>query len=240
MSASKVMLSLLAALTALSLTACSGTGSTTGTPSTTQPAAATQAKKGPSIKESLPAMKTAVVDLRKALSANDAAKAKTHATAVDDAWAKFEDEVKAKDQALYANIETQLGAVKAGAKADKFDPAPIKKAVGELDTLLYKLDPALAAEGIKSGAIEMAKEITALKDALAKQDAAKVVAATDKVYGVWYVFEHDAKAKDAEMYTKIEEPLNAMRSGVKQAPLDFKTLTDLTAKLEGLVATLTK
>lgn len=210
MSTSKVALSLLAALTALSLTACSGAAPSSSGTKTNQPAAAAETKKGTSIKEGLPGMKKEIVDLRKALSANDAAKAKAAVDEVHEAWEKFEDEVKAKDQTLYANIETQLGALKAGAKAEKFDAAPLKKAVGELDTLLYKLDPALAAEGIKSGAALMAKEIAGLKDALAKNDGARIAEAANKVYEVWYVFGHDVKAMDADTYTKVEEPLNAI------------------------------
>jgi iron uptake system EfeUOB component EfeO/EfeM len=240
MSNSKIALSLIAAATTLSLAACSG--STTSNPSPTAqttPAAAEQ-KGGETIEQGLPKMTKLVVDLRLALNDNDAAKAKTGFTAVHDAWEKFEDAVKAKDQALYGNIETQLGVLKSGTKADKLDVATLKKAAGELDLLLFTLDPAAGAQRIKAGATDMAKEITALKDALAKNDAAKVKAQAEKVHDVWWVFEHDVKAKDKDVYAKVEEPLGAIRAGAKQSPLDSKTLTDLTGKLEALVTPLTK
>jgi uncharacterized protein (DUF2147 family) len=240
MSVSKLSLTALALVTALSLTACAGATKTGETKTTETKTAATTEQKTISIKQGLPGMKSAVVELRRALGSSDAAKAKAAFGEVHEAWEKFEDEVKAKDKTLYTNIETQLGVLKSGTQADKFDVTPLKKAVSELDALLYKVDPETAAAAIKSGAAEMIKEIAVLKEALAKSDAAKAQAQADKVFGVWWVFEHDVKAKDADLYEQVEEPLKAIQAGTKQSPLDTKTLNDLTAKLETLVNTLTK
>jgi iron uptake system EfeUOB component EfeO/EfeM len=232
--------SALAVLTALSLTACGGAKTTTETKPTAAAAKpAEEAKKG-TIKETLPLMKKEVVELRKALKENDAAKTKTAANEVHELWEKFEDEVKAKDATLYNQIEAPLGAITAGAKAEKLDATALKKAVGELDTLLYKLDPALGAEGIKAGAAEMTTAIKALKDALAKGDAKVAEEQINKADAAWYVFEHDVKAKNADLYEKLEEPLKAIQAGVKQSPLDAKTLTTLADQLQGFVDQLTK
>jgi iron uptake system EfeUOB component EfeO/EfeM len=235
MSSSKIALSLIAAATALSLAACSGS-----TGSNTPPTTAAAAPAAESIEQGLPKMTKLIVDLRMALNANDAAKAKASFTAAHDAWAKFEDNVKAKDQKLYGDIEMQLGVLKSGTQADKLDVTTLKKAAGELDVLLYTLDPSAGAQRIKAGAADMAKAITALKDALAKNDAAAVKAQAEKVHDVWWIFEHDVKAKDKDVYGKVEEPLGAIQAGAKQSPLDAKTLTDLTGKLEALVTPLTK
>lgn len=240
MNKTKLTLTALAVLSAVALTACGGTKSAPATKSTTEATkSAAETKKG-SIKESLPTMKQEIVELRLALKANDAAKTKSLANEVHEAWEAFEDEVKAKDSAIYNDIETQLGIITAGAKAEKFDGAPIKKAVGSLDTLLYKLDPALGAEGIKKGADEMTTAITALKDAITKGDAKKAEEHINKADASWYVFEHDVKAKNADLYAKLEEPLKAIQAGVKQSPLDTKTLTDLAGQLQSFVDQLTK
>jgi hypothetical protein len=241
MNNAKLVLAALATVTALSLTACSGakTGApeTKPTPEAAKPAVETKKE---TVKTGLPAMKKAIVDLRLALKANDETKAKTLGVSVDDAWAKFEDDAKAKDATLYGEIETQLGIIKAGAKADKFDAASMKKAVGALDTLLFKLDSALAAESIKSGAAQMTTAITALKDAIAKGDAKKAEEQINKADAAWYVFEHDVKAKNADLYAKLEEPLKAIQAGVKQSPFDAKTLTNLSVSLQGFVDQLTR
>lgn len=240
MNKAKLTLTALAVMTALALTACGGTKTTPEAKSTTEAAKpAAETKKG-SIKESLPTMKKEIVELRLALKANDAAKTKSLANEVHEAWESFEDEVKAKDSALYNDIETQLGVITAGAKAEKFDGAPIKKAVGALDTLLYKLDPSLGAEGIKKGAAEMTTAITALKDAITKGDAKKAEEQINKADASWYIFEHDVKAKNADLYAKLEEPLKAIQAGVKQSPLDTKTLTTLADQLQSFVDQLTK
>lgn len=50
-------------------------------------------------------MRTVLADVKAAVDANDAAKTKTQADSLEEAWAKFEDAVKAKDKTAYSNIE---------------------------------------------------------------------------------------------------------------------------------------
>jgi iron uptake system EfeUOB component EfeO/EfeM len=84
-------------------------------------------------------MRTVLADVKKAVDANDAEKVKTQAVALEDAWAKFEDAVKAKDKAIYDQIEEPLQAVEGGAKVSPLDQKVLTTQIQALDGLLAPL-----------------------------------------------------------------------------------------------------
>lgn len=107
---------------AVALTGCGGR------PSTNDP-----------IKSGAQAMRSQLAELQKALEAGDQAKAKTGAEKLEEAWAKFEDGVKAKDKALYGQIEDPLHAIEAGVKVSPLDAKTLGEQVKVLDGLLAGL-----------------------------------------------------------------------------------------------------
>lgn len=128
---SKVLLVAGILLSTLLLTACSSTaGGSKSAPAQPQSDA---------IKTGAQAMRTELAGLQKAIEAGDAAKAKAGADALEAAWQKFEDDVKAKDKTTYGNIEDPLGAIEAGVKATPLDKATLADQVKKLDALLADL-----------------------------------------------------------------------------------------------------
>jgi iron uptake system EfeUOB component EfeO/EfeM len=92
------------------------------------------------------------------------------------------------------------------------------------------------ADGTKS----MLKELGDLKADIAKGDAAQAKSHFDEAHEAWETFEDDVKAKDKDLYGKIEEQLDVLKAGTKAATLDQKVLSDAVAKLEPLLTPLTK
>lgn len=108
--------------------------------------------------------------------------------------------------------------------------------------LALALTACSAASGteIKSGAQKMQAILTDVKSAVEAKDAAKATTEAEEMHEAWEKFEDAVKAKDKDLYEKIEEPLGAIRAGVKVSPLDQKVLTEQIAKLDGLLAGLVK
>lgn len=102
------------------------------------PAAATAAK-ADTIKPGAQKMRSTIADLQKAVTAGDATKAKALTEALESAWEAFEDDVKAKDKALYGKIEDPLHAIQAGVKASSLDQKLLGDQIKELDGLLAEL-----------------------------------------------------------------------------------------------------
>ena len=84
-------------------------------------------------------MRAALAEVKQPVAAGDQATAQTKAAAVEDAWAKFEDALKAKDKDMYTNIEEPLGVIGAGTKRAQMDQKAITDAIGVLDGLLASL-----------------------------------------------------------------------------------------------------
>ena len=91
------------------------------------------------IKSGASTMRSQLAELQKALEAGDQAKAKTGAEKLEEAWAKFEDGVKAQDKALYGQIEDPLHAIEAGVKVSPLDAKTLGEQVKVLDGLLAGL-----------------------------------------------------------------------------------------------------
>lgn len=85
-------------------------------------------------------MKTVLTDVQKAVDAGDAAKAKTEAANLEEAWAKFEDNVKDKSKELYEKAETPLHVIEAGAGVDPLDKEVLTKSVNELNQVLDEIN----------------------------------------------------------------------------------------------------
>jgi hypothetical protein len=129
---SKRLLATAAIISLFALTGCSS--SSTGTPPNTS-----STQQGDTIKPGAANMLKALGDLKVALTANDAAKAKTATEGVEAAWAKFEEAVKAKDQAIYAQVEEPLGNLQAGTKESKLDTTLLKEQLTKLESVLTQL-----------------------------------------------------------------------------------------------------
>jgi len=92
-----------------------------------------------SIQAGAQAMRQALAGVQKAVEAADVNQAKAGGDALEAAWAKFEDAVKAKDKALYGQIEEPLGAIEAGVKATPMDLTTLAGQIRKLDGLLAPL-----------------------------------------------------------------------------------------------------
>ena len=62
-------------------------------------------------------MKDVLVDIKAAVDSGDSLKAQTGADQLEEAWSKFEDNVKDKSADLYEKTETPLHAIEAGVKS---------------------------------------------------------------------------------------------------------------------------
>lgn len=92
------------------------------------------------ISDGVSSMKAVLTEVQTAVDAGDAAKAKTEAANLEDAWAKFEDEVKVKSEDLYEKAETPLHAIEAGAEVDPLDKDVLTKSVNELNQVLDEIN----------------------------------------------------------------------------------------------------
>ena len=84
-------------------------------------------------------MKVTLAEVKKAVEAGDQATAKAKADALEEDWGKFEDAVKAKDKAMYADIEDPLAVIGAGTKKAQMDQKAILDGIAKLDGLLDSL-----------------------------------------------------------------------------------------------------
>lgn len=132
---SKHVLIAFAILSAFALTACGGAAKTAAQPAATATAASAQ----PSLATGVSAMRQVLAETQKAITAGDAAKAQLEAKEIDEAWEKFEDDVKAKNKDLYGKIEEQLQLIQAATKATPMDSKAATDAGTKLGALLDDL-----------------------------------------------------------------------------------------------------
>jgi iron uptake system EfeUOB component EfeO/EfeM len=193
-------------------------------------------------------MRTQMADLRSAIDAGDTAKAQKAAKQLDDAWDKFEDKVKAKDKDLYDRIEDPLHAVIAGVKGTPLDKKSLTEQLDKLDGLLDEATGKKGAGGggtdvkkidMSTGVAAMRFHLLSLKSALQADDTAKAQQYARAMDEVWDKFEADVKKQDKNAYSKAEDAIHALMSGVKQTPLDKKGLTEQITKLDATLAGLT-
>lgn len=114
-------------VSALALTGCGGS------------AASTAATSGGDVKSGAAQMQATLADLQKAVDAGDTAKAQKDGAALEEAWAKFEDTVKAQNKDMYGKIEDVLTPIEAGAKQSPLDAKTLSGQIKALNDLMGQL-----------------------------------------------------------------------------------------------------
>jgi hypothetical protein len=97
-------------------------------------------KAGNKITDGVTKMKAVLTEVQAAVNSGDAAKAKTEAANLEDAWAKFEDDVKVMSKDLYDKAETPLHVIEAGSGIDPLDKDVLTKSVTELNQVLDEIN----------------------------------------------------------------------------------------------------
>lgn len=95
---------------------------------------------GNKISDGVTDMKAVLTEVQKAIEAGDTAKAKTEAANLEEAWEKFEDDVKDKSKELYEKAENPLHAIEAGSEIDPLDQEALKKSIAELNQVLDEIN----------------------------------------------------------------------------------------------------
>jgi hypothetical protein len=85
-------------------------------------------------------MKEVLAEVKSSVDAGDAAKAKSGAVKLEEAWASFEDVVKDKSKDLYDKAETPLHIIEAGASVEPLDKETLNKSIEELDQVLSEIE----------------------------------------------------------------------------------------------------
>jgi hypothetical protein len=85
-------------------------------------------------------MKDVLAEVKSSVDAGDAAKVKSDAAKLEEAWASFEDDVKAKSKDLYDKAETPLHIIEAGAGVEPLDKETLNKSIDELDQVLSEIE----------------------------------------------------------------------------------------------------
>ncbi|RKP58248.1 hypothetical protein D7Z26_01765 [Cohnella endophytica] len=93
-------------------------------------------KGGNKISDGVSSMKAVLTEVQSAVDSGDAAKAKAEAANLENAWAKFEDDVKEKSKDLYEKAETPLHVIEAGSEIEPLDKDTLTKSVTELNQVL--------------------------------------------------------------------------------------------------------
>ncbi len=82
------------------------------------------------------AMEITLDKLTKQVNAGDASGLKISAQALEEDWAKFEDEIKDKSKEVYEQVEAPLHLIEASGDSDQVDLVVVKKAIADLRTAL--------------------------------------------------------------------------------------------------------
>jgi hypothetical protein len=81
-------------------------------------------------------MKDVIINLKKNVETNDAAKVKQGAKDLEDNWVKFEEVVKENNPNAYEQVEGPLGLIKTGAGVTPLDKTILTKAADDLNKAL--------------------------------------------------------------------------------------------------------
>ncbi|WP_201008205.1 hypothetical protein [Paenibacillus glycanilyticus] len=81
------------------------------------------------------------------------------------------------------------------------------------------------------GAKKMQDTLTEMQKNVEANDAAKAAKNAEELESSWEKFEDDVKANQADVYGKVEDPLGAIQTGVKEIPLDQAVLKEQIVKL---------
>lgn len=191
------------------------------------------AKQGADLKAGAAAMLHDIDMAKQAVTAGDAATAQKETAETDEAWETIEGQVKEKGAELYTKIEDNIHALQAAVKASPLDTKAAGDAITKLQTLVARI-PALAGD-IPAGVDWMKHEVDGTKKAADAKDSAKALKEAEEADAAWETFEDAVKAKDKDLYGKIEEQLHALLGAVKAPTLDANAIGDVAVKLNGLL-----
>jgi len=93
------------------------------------------------------------------------------------------------------------------------------------------------ASSVDEGSKNMRDALKNMKTQLSNKEEDKFIKTSDKLEENWKLFEDDVKAKNLDLYKKVEDPLGIIQAGVKIKPIDAKTIT---AAIESLDKVLTE
>lgn len=88
------------------------------------------------IQAGLQQLQAVVADLQAALQKDDATAAARAGEALEESWAGFEDQVRAKDRSFYAQVEDLLDPIVAGSSVSPLDVKTLSDLAQKLDTLV--------------------------------------------------------------------------------------------------------
>jgi thiamine kinase-like enzyme len=88
-----------------------------------------------------------------------------------------------------------------------------------------KVEEAQKTLTISKGTQNMIDALNKMKERLEAKDEAAVITEGSKLEDNWKPIEDAVKAKNKEVYIKVEEPLDAVNAGIKIKPLDAKALS---------------
>ncbi|MFD0770457.1 hypothetical protein ACFQZ1_17055 [Bacillus sp. CGMCC 1.60114] len=88
---------------------------------------------------------------------------------------------------------------------------------------------------IADGAASMKQTVSDLKAQLQANNAAKVKDDAEQLEKTWQTFEDTVKEKNADLYGKLETPLDTIGAGAKVQPLDVQTLNKAAEDLDAVL-----
>ena len=92
-----------------------------------------------------------------------------------------------------------------------------------------------AKVSVKDGIVQMKTHIGEFKKAADNGDQSGAKTHAGKIEESWASFEDEVKEKYKDYYSKVEDPLGIIQSGIKAAPLDKKVLGDASVMLDAVL-----
>jgi hypothetical protein len=134
-------------------------------------------------------------------------------------WAAFEDQVRARDAAGYADIEGALAAIKHAVDAQPSDPAAVKAAYQQLEheaiEVADRLSSATPATAATSSSVvslpDALKQLTAADAAFTRGDALAAAEQVTSFIRAWPAVEGAVATKSRAAYTAVEGDIGSAR-----------------------------
>lgn len=224
----------LSLMTTIALSGCASQQNAASTPTSSvgTTSKATTKTEAPNIKEGVAKLLHTAKQIRKGATQGDEAKVRENGPKLEEIWSSFEDGVKEKYPNEYKKVEEYLDPTIAASKATPIDKKVLLKIDNQLINELYGLSEKLiSVDEIKAGVSKMLDTTTQLKQAIQAGDQAKVKELGPKLEETWSSFEDGVKPRYADLYEKLEKPLNPEVAGSQVSPLDKQTLDNLNNEL---------
>jgi high-affinity iron transporter len=144
-------------------------------------------------------------------------------------WAAFEDQVRARDAAGYADIEGALAAIKHAVDAQPSDPAAVKAAYQQLEheaiEVADRLSSATPATAATSSSVvslpDALKQLTAADAAFTRGDALAAAEQVTSFIRAWPAVEGAVATKSGAAYTAVESDIGSARAALDAQPPDL-------------------